>query len=260
MSEDQKKWFIIAVIIAILAGGWYYNEQQKNQASWQNWWNGIWQTEQRPFWEDWFSWKKEPQTWAEAREERRDEQDRKEYEAEKSEKPSVYLRDIAGVFTDYNLIMPNGNRIRFCSAFTCTHKQIYRLSADDLRAAKGFLDDAWTPRGEREGLEKALQELEKRMGPALGVDRDKQGGSFWANGNPGQMNATDEALNVTSILLVMYRYELIRYHDLERPQWKGGALYPVIRDRRTGERFGIDAGYRDHGGEIKIFPWRGRQP
>lgn len=188
------------------------------------------------------------------------ERDRETYLKEKSVEPSIYLRDISGIFNDYNLVLPNGNRIRVCSAYSCTNKQIYRLSAELLQKAKNKISGAWTPKGERDGLEKALQVIETEMGPAVGTHHDKAGGGFWGNGDAGQMNATDEALNVTSILMVMYRYDLIRYHDLEAPQWKGGALYPVLRDRQTGVKFGIDAGYSENGGEIKIFPWDGPAP
>lgn len=191
-------------------------------------------------------------TWAE--------REREEYLKRQSKDPSAYLRDIASVFNDYNLVLPNGNRIRVCSAYGCTHKQIYRLQPDTLKKAHNRLSSAWTARGERDALEKALSDIEIEMGPAVGTDKDTQGGSFWGNGNPSQMNATDEALNVTSILMVFYRYDMMRYHDLLAPAWKGGALYPVIRDRKTGHKFGIDAGYRDHGGEIKIFPWEGAAP
>lgn len=188
------------------------------------------------------------------------EREREDYLRNKAAQPSVALRDISSIFNDYNLVLPNGNRIRYCSAYSCTNKQIYRLQADTLQKAKNFLDGAWTARGERNALEKALSFIERVVGPATGTAGDKQGSSSWSNGNTGQMNHTDEALNVTSILMVMFRYEMIRYHDLLAPKYKGGTLYPVIRDRDTGELFGIDAGYRDNGEEIKIFPWRGAAP
>jgi len=187
-----------------------------------------------------------------------------DYLENKSAEPSVYLRDVAGVFEDYNLVLPNGNRIRVCSAYGCSHKQVYRLSSELLSKAKGHLSDGWSAEGERKGIGKALSVIEEEMGPATGTDRDKQGGALWGNGDSSQMNATDEALNATSILMVMFKYGLIRNHDLGKPEWKGPwnnkALYPILIDRSTGEKFGIDMGYRDHGGEIKIFPWSGDAP
>jgi len=190
----------------------------------------------------------------------RDQVERETYLSTKSKNPSAFLRDISGIFEDYNLVLPNGNRIRVCSAFGCSHKQVYRLSANLLAKAKNELSSDWSATGERAGLARALSVIEKEMGPATDTTEDKQGGAFLGNGNRKQMNATDEALNATSIMLVMMRYGLIRYHDLASPEWKGGALYPIIIDRETGEKFGIDMGYRDHGGEIKVFPWAENAP
>lgn len=188
----------------------------------------------------------------------------RKYLAEQTPEPSVYVNYITGKFADYNLVLPNGNRIRVCSGYGCKYKQVYRISPESLRKAKEQLGGAWTfstgGEKERKGLANALSTIEQEMGSALRLDNDKQGARFSGNGNRGQMNATDEALNNTSILMVMARYKMFKHHDIIGPQWKSGALYPVIIDRKTGRKYGIDAGYRDHGGEIKIFDWEGSAP
>lgn len=186
--------------------------------------------------------------------------DNERYLQEKSAKPSAYRNRISSVYTDYNLVMPNGNRIRVCSAYSCTHKQVYRLSANTLRKAKSEFSSAWSASGERNGLEDALQYIETVMGPATGTSGDAQGGPWTGNGNSGQMDHQDEALNTTSILLVMMKYELIRYHDLLEPRYVGGTMYARLRDRSTGEIYGIDTGYRRSGGEVKIFNVRDGNP
>lgn len=186
--------------------------------------------------------------------------EKEEYLNQKSEKPTAYLKDIASVFNDYNLVMPNGNRIRVCSAYGCKHKQVYRLEADLLRDAKSSFSTAFTAAGERSGIESALAKIEKVMGPATGTENDEMGGSFWGNGNTGQMNHQDEALNTTSILLVMMRYELIRYHDLLAPGYVNGTMYARIIDRSTGDIYAIDTGYRGSGGEVKIFNVKDENP
>jgi len=191
--------------------------------------------------------------WNRERDKTRWELEKDSYLRNKSDKPTVALRDIASVYEDFNLVMPNGNRIRVCSAYGCTHKQVYRISADTLRKAKSYFSGSWTASGERSGLEKALQHIETVMGPATNTAEDAQGGPLFGNGNSGQMNHRDEALNTTSILMVMFRYGLIRYHDLEAPMWVGGTFYPILRDRSNGKRYGIDTGYRSSGGEVKIF-------
>lgn len=184
----------------------------------------------------------------------------KRYLATKSSEPSVFVRDITNKFTEYNLVMPNGNRIRVCSAYGCTFKQIYRLSANTLREAKNKIGAAWGAEGEREGLLKALQHIEKVMGPPLGLHKDKKGGPMLSNADKGQMNATDEALNTTSIMMVMARYKILKYHDILAPEWKDGALWAVIRDRETGKKWGIDPGHKGHGDEMIMFDWEERAP
>ena len=182
-------------------------------------------------------------------------EDTEKYLESKSKEPSADLQKIAGIFEDYNLVLPNGNRIRVCSAYGCTNKDVYRLSSSLLRTAQGKLDG-----DEKNGIAKALEAVEAEMGPAVGTKEDRQGGPWWGNGNSGQMNATDEALNTTSILLVFMNYDLLKEHDVLAPEHKNNAMYAVIRDRKTGKKWGIDAGYRQHGGEIKVFDWENDAP
>lgn len=185
-----------------------------------------------------------------------EERSKTEYLENKSSKPSAYLNDIASVFNDYDLVMPNGNRIRVCSAYSCTHKQVYRLSADTLREAKSKLTGVagnWTADAERRGLADALQYIESVMAPATNTSADLKGGNWYYNGNSSHLNHIDEALNTTSILLVMIRYEMLAFHDLLAPAYVKGTFYPRIRDRSTGDIYVIDTGYTDSGGEVKIF-------
>jgi len=191
--------------------------------------------------------------WNNERDMTRWELERETYLRTQSEKPTVALRNIASAYEDFNLVMPNGNRIRVCSAYGCTHKQVYRLTAESLRKAKSYIQSSWSASGERKGLEKGLRHIEEVMGPATNTASDAQGGSLWGSGNSAQMDHRDEALNTTSILMVMFRYNLIRYHDLEAPMWVQGTYYPILRDRKTGNRFAVDTGYRSSGGEVKIF-------
>jgi len=188
------------------------------------------------------------------------EMNKQQYLESKSKQPDVDLTGISNMFEDYNVILPNGNRIRICSAYNCTHKQVYRLSPALLIRARKEISGAKTAQEEREGLARALQVVEQGIGPDTGTDSDQQGGPVLGTGNTGQLNHVDEALNTTSILLVIYRYNLINFHDLERPQFVEGTQYPIIRDRETGNRFGIDTGYRPHAGEVKIFNVRDGAP
>lgn len=176
----------------------------------------------------------------------------KKKEFEETEEPAVDTETVKTFFNEYNVVLPNGNRVRVCSAYGCTNQQVFRLSADLLKRAKSEFSSSWTAAGERQGLAKALALIEQEVG----VD-DTAGDSFWGNGNANQMNSIDEALNTTSYLMVMYRYGLVRYHDLLGPARVGGAFSSqavvVLRDRESKKKWAINTGVSDNGGEVSII-------
>lgn len=166
---------------------------------------------------------------------------------------SVDMEGIKSHYSKYNKAkLPVGDTVFVCSAYGCKVRHDFLFQDRELNVLKEYFSSVNSASSEREALRKAIAFIETRVGIATDTDTDRASIDFLGNGDATQMDCVDEATNVTSYLLILKKHGMIKHHDILAPNWKGGIFKwthyaGVIKDRKTGINWAIDAGVGGNG-------------
>ena len=157
---------------------------------------------------------------------------------------------------------PSMTNIHICHAFGCKLKHRFQPTKQDLRKLKSILARGKkSPKAERKAIGKAVQWFEKRVGPAVGSDKDIGGLDMRNSGVAGQMDCIDEASNTTSLLTFAQKHGFLKHHQTMAPVARGFFLdgrYPhataVIKEKESGKQHAIDSWVHDNGVYPEIKP------
>lgn len=168
-------------------------------------------------------------------------------------KTRIEISAIEEVMEKYNNAkMPKGETVTVCSGYGCTVEHQYKFEPRLWDGLKSFFVGIKTPAEERRAIALAIGFCEQVIGQKTGTQGDWPSMDVSGNGDPGQMDCVDEALNSTSYLILMYRAGLIKFHSIKAPSWKGGLFKwthycAVIADETTGVNWAIDSGVGQNG-------------
>ena len=167
------------------------------------------------------------------------------------------IKDVASL---YNSKIPIKNTVYVCSGYGCRNNNRYTFNSKMLSKLKKYFANVSNANSEREALRKAISFIETRVGVATGTFSDKASIGFFSAGKKDQMDCVDEALNSSYYVMIMINNGMIKYHDLEKPNWKGGLTRwthyaAVIKDRTTGVLWAIDSGVKNNGGRPLIIQY-----
>lgn len=148
--------------------------------------------------------------------------------------------------------LPVKNKVFVCSAYGCKTRTDFVFQKSHLQMLKKIMLYPKNATEERESLRVAISYIESIVGPATGTSTDRPSIGVFGNGDNSQLDCVDEATNVTSYLMVLNYNNLLKFHDIESPNWKGGIFKwthyaAVIKDKRTGIDWAIDAGVGKNG-------------
>lgn len=154
--------------------------------------------------------------------------------------------------------LPQGNTITVCSAHGCQFDQKFSFRSEHLADLAKIFENVNSAADERIAISKALAQIEMIVGPATGTNKDRISTDAWGSGDKTQLDCVDEATNVTSYLIVLLENNILQYHNIMAPTWKGGIFtwthyVAKIQDATNKEYYVIDAGYRPASGEPKIL-------
>lgn len=168
-----------------------------------------------------------------------------------------------GNFENDNWVaMPEHNVVDHCSSYGCRTTKRFRFSARDLIEvavimSAGTAED--TPKAERSAMREAVAWMERRVGKALGTDRDSTSISFWAAGSEGQHDCVDEARNTAAYLTVLQANGLLRHHNgieiVHRGNMLRGAMLHygvVVRERGSRQVWAVDSGVGPNGAKPRV--------
>ena len=175
----------------------------------------------------------------------------------------IFVRD--DIITD-----PDRNRFSMCHGQGC--REVKQLSLNDLEwqnISRHFSEPAQSAEQERQQIASAIAEFEQIVGRKTGTSADRAG-LFSAMGTAGQLDCIDESTNTTTYLNILYRHELLKWHEPIDHITRGFFIlgWPhssgAIREVTTGENneireFAVDSWFEDNGRRPHIVPvsqWR----
>jgi len=163
---------------------------------------------------------------------------------------------------------PSLQAVDICHGGGCAHMQRVALSDDEwLQVSTIFADSADSAdtklpaaEHERQQIAQALGVLESLIGIKTGTSTDRAG-TFNNASYPGQLDCNDEAINTTSYLRLLRRYDLMKYHAIEDMRTRNFFFsgWPhttaVIHEVASGERYAVDSWFYDNGYAATIVPF-----
>jgi len=149
-----------------------------------------------------------------------------------------------------------------CAGYGCRTRQKFTFTQGDLMELAIIMSDAViepSPSAERAAIAKAIAWMEKRVGKALGTDRDRASIGFFSAGQKSQQDCVDEARNTAGYLAVLHANGLMAHHTRPKIVNRGGLLsgaFPhygvVIKERGTGHAWAVDSGVGGNGAKPRI--------
>lgn len=147
----------------------------------------------------------------------------------------------------------------YCSEHGCARRtrlsikgRVWNRIRSTVRRGRG------SPASERRHIAAAMKYLEIAGGKASGSSKDRARTQFNSN---GQLDCVDEATNMTTLLVMLHRAKLLRYHTPTAPSVRtrtDGRTWlhyaGTVREKRSGKRYVIDSWFRPNGRAAVVVP------
>ncbi len=145
-----------------------------------------------------------------------------------------------------------------CTDYHCEQGQVVTLPAREWQSVRDLFPGQVTAAQERDNIRQAVALLETTVGAITGTWRDLAGNIAGA-GKPGQLDCISESKNTTTYLELLFDDGLLKHHAIEARQVRRPWIFnvhwsAVIRERRSGQRFAVDAWFLDNGQPPVVQP------
>lgn len=158
-----------------------------------------------------------------------------------------------GHYDDFSVTKPAGTTVHVCSAYGCKQQTRFRFTDADMAELRTIMKKNAKDQSaaeERRAVAYAIGWIERRVGAAIGTDKDREGMDFAASGDPTQQDCVDEATNTTSYLLVLANNGLLKHHTVGTPfakdqLWRGVSGWThwtaVLKENDGGKKYAVDS-------------------
>ena len=156
--------------------------------------------------------------------------------------------DLSYLYTSVSVFPPTSSRMIVCYGFVCRLRYVYDIGLQDRAAlTKIMTAGKASAAAEREAVQNAVVWWDKRIGPVIGTDKRITRADFRAPDSRQNFDCWDSTRNVTSLLLILQEWGLLKYHVVDDPKYRGNALVlqtphntPLLRDKATGIKWTVD--------------------
>jgi hypothetical protein len=162
--------------------------------------------------------------------------------AEELSQPMSYL------YSSVSINPPTARSMTVCYGFVCRRREILDFTSGDKAALTKILAAGRSSAAaERVAVQKAVVWFDRRMGPVIGTDKRIANADFRYFDDKHNFDCWDTTRNVTSLLLVLQDWGLLKFHVVGDPHYRGNALVlqtphntPVLIDRATHVGWVVD--------------------
>jgi hypothetical protein len=162
--------------------------------------------------------------------------------------PVEMSRAIAYLYDSVSIYPPSATSMTVCYGFVCRRRYILDFTAADRAALTGIMKGGHAnAAAERAAVQKAVVWFDRRMGPILGTDKRVAKADFRYRDDAHNFDCWDTTRNVTSLLLVMQQWGLLKFHSVGDPKYRGNALVlqtphntPVLVERASSVEWVVD--------------------
>lgn len=131
----------------------------------------------------------------------------------------------AALYTTVSIYPPSASSMTVCYGFVCRRREILEFAAADRKALTKILAAGRASAvAERKAVQNAVIWFDRRMGPVIGTDTGVAKADFRYFDDKHNYDCWDTTRNVTSVLLVLQEWGLLKYHVVGNPHYRGNAL------------------------------------
>jgi hypothetical protein len=157
-------------------------------------------------------------------------------------------RGISELYTSVSIYPPTASSMTICYGFVCRRRHEFDFtSADRAALTKLMVAGKASAVAERAAVQKAVVWFDRRVGPVIGTDKRIANADFRYFDDKHNFDCWDTTRNVTSLLLVLQEWGLLKHHTVGEPHYRGNALVlqtphntAVLVDRGTRGQWVID--------------------
>jgi len=131
----------------------------------------------------------------------------------------------AALYTTVSIYPPSASSMTVCYGFVCRRREILDFTPADRKALTKILAAGRaSAAAERAAVQNAVIWFDRRMGPLIGTDKRVAKADFRYFDDKHNFDCWDTTRNVTSLLLVMQEWRLLKHHVVGNPHYRGNAL------------------------------------
>jgi len=155
---------------------------------------------------------------------------------------------VQALYTTVSIYPPSASSMTVCYGFVCRRREVLDFTAGDRRALAQILAAGGASAvAERAAVQKAVIWFDRRMGPIIGTDKRVAKADFRYFDDKHNYDCWDTTRNTTSLLLVLQEWNLLKYHVVGDPHYRGNTLVlqtphntAVLVDRATKVEWVVD--------------------
>jgi hypothetical protein len=169
---------------------------------------------------------------------------------------------ISELYTSVSIYPPSASSMTICYGFVCRRRHVLDFSPGDRAALTKILAAGRaSAAAERAAVQKAVVWFDRRVGPVIGTDKRIANADFRYFDDKHNFDCWDTTRNVTSLLLVLQDWGLLKHHVVGDPHYRGNALVlqtphntAVLLDRATRTEWVVDLWTRGYAQTPDVMP------
>jgi hypothetical protein len=155
---------------------------------------------------------------------------------------------VSDLYNSVSIYPPSAGSMTICYGFVCRRREVINFtSADRAALSKILAAGKASAVAERAAVQKAVVWFDRRVGPVIGTDKRIANADFRYFDDKHNFDCWDTTRNVTSLLLIIQDWGLLKHHSVGNPRYRGNALVlqtphntAVLVDRATGTEWVVD--------------------
>jgi hypothetical protein len=169
---------------------------------------------------------------------------------------------IASVYHRQSINPPSDTGMTVCYGFVCRRRYEIDFAGSGQKALSAILAAGKaSPEAERAAVAKAVAWFDRRVGPLIGTSRRVARADFRNGDDAGNFDCIDTSTNITSLLLLLSKWKLLRHHSVSATRFRGNLLFgqtphntAVLIASGTGRGWAVDMWTTRYGAPAEVKP------
>jgi len=169
---------------------------------------------------------------------------------------------VAQLYSSVSIFPPSATSMTVCYGFVCRSREVLTFTPADRRTLTRILAGGRSSAAaERAAVQKAVVWFDRRMGPVIGTSKRVARADFRSGDDRHNFDCWDTTRNVTSLLLVLQQWKLLKFHSVGDPRYRGNVIAmqtphntAVLVEQANRSEWVVDLWTRGYGERPDVMP------